>query len=44
MKLGGEKGLALVPHPFVGIIVQVVEQGIPAFGQGIVVDGKAMVL
>lgn len=44
VELRAEERLAFVPHPFVGPVVDVGEQRLPALAQLGVVDGVAVVL
>ena len=44
MKLHGEEGLKFVNNTFVGHIVRVGEERLPAVGERVVVDGETMIL
>ena len=44
MKLGGKEGLMFMFHPFIGLVIQVNEEGLPIRRQGSTVYGKTMIL
>jgi len=40
MELGGEEWHGFMPHPFIGIVIDIYEKRFPLFGQSIIIKQK----